>query len=100
MRCLLIAALLAAPLHAAAPPVQPKKLVLIAGKKSHGPVGNGIHDYGWSVRLIRAMLQRSNVAQGVRVEAHLGGWPRDPATLNDADAVLVISDGRDGMLYE
>src|SRR5262249_11543197 len=39
-------------------------------------------------------------AQDVRVEAHLGGWPRDPATLNDADAVLVISDGRDGTLYE
>jgi type 1 glutamine amidotransferase len=100
MRCLLIAALLAAPLHAAAPPVKPKKLVLIAGKKSHGPVGNGIHDYGWSVRLIRAMLQRSNVAQDVRVEAHLGAWPRDPATLNDADTVLIISDGRDGTLYE
>ncbi|MGL4555154.1 MAG: ThuA domain-containing protein [Gemmataceae bacterium] len=99
MRCLLIAALVAAPLHAAAPPVKPKKIVLIAGKKSHGPEGNGVHDYGWSVRLIRAMLARSNAAQAVRVEAHLGGWPRDPE-LADADAVLVVSDGRDGTRYE
>ncbi|MFG0240079.1 MAG: hypothetical protein ACF8CY_03335, partial [Gimesia chilikensis] len=27
-----------------------KKVVLIAGPKSHGPVGNGIHDYPWSVK--------------------------------------------------
>lgn len=100
MRYLLVITLLASPLHAAAPPVQPKKIVLISGKKSHGPEGNGIHDYGWSVRLIRTMIQRSNVAQDVRIEAHFGGWPRDPATLNDADSVLILSDGRDGNLFE
>src|ERR1700679_315637 len=75
-----------------------KKIVLIAGKKSHGPVGNGIHDYPWSVKLIKVMLDNSNVAEHVRVEYHLDGWPRDEKTLDDANAIMVISDGRDGNL--
>jgi type 1 glutamine amidotransferase len=86
--------------QAAAPPVRKKKIVLIAGKKSHGPEGNGIHDYGWSAKLLHVMLERSNVRDSVRVEHHLDGWPRDPRTLEDADAIMVLSDGRDGNLYE
>lgn len=74
----------------------PRKIVLIAGPKSHGPTGNGIHDYPWSVKLIKVMLDNSNVNEQVRVEYHLDGWPEDPGTLNDADAIMVISDGRDG----
>ena len=35
-----------------------KQIVLIAGKKSHGPEGNGIHDYAWSVRLLKVLLDR------------------------------------------
>lgn len=77
----------------------PKKVVLIAGPKSHGPVGNGIHDYPWSVKLLKVMLDNSNVREQVRVEYHLDGWPADPTTLNDADAIMVISDGRDGDKY-
>lgn len=78
----------------------PKKLVLIAGKKSHGPEGNGIHDYPWSVKLLKVMLDNSNVSEKVRVEYHLDGWPKDEQTLDDADAIMVISDDRDGDLYE
>jgi len=77
-----------------------KKIVLLAGKKSHGPVGNGIHDYGWSVQLLKVMLDSSNVKDRVKVEIHLDGWPRDPKTLEDADTIMVISDGRDGDRYE
>ncbi len=73
-----------------------KKVVLIAGPKSHGPVGNGIHDYPWSVKLLKVMLDNSNIQDQVRVEYHLDGWPENPATLNDADTIMVISDGRDG----
>ncbi len=80
-------------------PAPLKKIVLIAGPKSHGPVGNGIHDYPWSVKLLKVMLDNSNVADRVRVECHLDGWPADPATLDDADAILVVSDGRDGDLF-
>ena len=49
----------------------PKKIVLIAGKKSHGPEGNGIHDYPWSVKLLKVLLDNSNVKDRVRVEFHL-----------------------------
>jgi N-acyl-D-glutamate deacylase len=77
-----------------------KKIVLIAGRKSHGPVGNGIHDYGWSVKLLKTMLENSNIKGQVKVEIHLDGWPKDPTTLADADTIMVVSDGRDGKLFE
>jgi type 1 glutamine amidotransferase len=82
-------------------PEKPRhKIVLIAGKKSHGPIGNGIHDYGWSVRLLKVMLDNSNIKERIKVEYHLDGWPRDPKTLDDVDSIMVISDGRDGDKFE
>lgn len=77
-----------------------KKIVLIAGKKSHGPEGNGIHDYPWSVKLLKVMLDNSDVRDQLRVEYHRDGWPADESTLLDANTIVIISDGRDGDLYE
>lgn len=86
---------------AAEQPAAPrKKIVLLAGKKSHGPEGNGIHDYARSARLLKVMLEASTIRDRLRVEVHPGGWPRDPSTLDDADTILVVSDGRDGTLFE
>src|SRR3954462_8418263 len=65
-----------------------RKVVLIAGVKSHGPEGNGLHDYGWSVRLLHAMLEQSNVKDQRRVEHHLDGWPKDPKAVEDADTIV------------
>lgn len=76
-----------------------KKIVLIAGKKSHGPVGNGQHDYGWSVLLLKALLESSNVADKIAVTVHLDGWPRDEKAVADADTIMVVSDGRDGNAF-
>ena len=45
----------------------PRKIVLIAGVKSHGPEGNRIHDYSWTARLLKASLETSNVKDSVRV---------------------------------
>jgi type 1 glutamine amidotransferase len=78
----------------------PRKIVLIAGKKSHGPEGNRIHDYPWSVKLLKVLFDQSNVRQKVRVETHFDGWPKHERTLDDADTVVVISDGRDGDKFE
>ena len=75
------------------------KIVILAGPKSHGPVGNGMHDYGWSAKLLKVMLDNSNVADQVRVEIHLDGWPEDPGALDDAATIMVISDGRDGKAF-
>ena len=97
--CIAALLLIAAPSNLEAADA-PKKIVLIAGKKSHGPVGNGIHDYGWSVRLLKVMLDNSSIKERVKVEVHLDGWPRDPKTLEDADTIMIVSDGRDGNQYE
>ncbi len=77
----------------------PRKIVVIAGKKSHGPEGNRIHDYPWSAKLIKVMFDNSNIADKVRVEYHRDGWPADQTSLQDADAIMIISDGRDGDAY-
>jgi type 1 glutamine amidotransferase len=77
----------------------PKKIVLIAGKKSHGPEGNGQHDYNWSARLLKTALDESNIKDRVRVEVHLNGWPKEEKTLDDAATIMIISDGRDGDKY-
>ena len=79
---------------------EPRKIVVIAGKKSHGPEGNGIHDYGWSARLIKVMLDNSNVAERVSTQFFLDGWPEQTDALETADTIAVISDGRDGDLFE
>jgi type 1 glutamine amidotransferase len=73
-----------------------RKIVLIAGPKSHGPEDNGIHDYPWDAKLLKVMLDNSNVADQVWVQCCLDGWPADPSVLEDADAIVIESDGRDG----
>ncbi|MDB6173283.1 MAG: pyrrolo-quinoline quinone [Chthoniobacteraceae bacterium] len=82
------------------PPGALKKVVLLAGKKSHGPEGNRIHDYLWSARLIKTMIEHSNVRDRVRVELHADGWPKDETSLEDADTIMILSDGRDGDKFE
>lgn len=74
----------------------PKKIVLIAGIKSHGP---GVHEYEKSVKLLKVMLDRSPNAGDLQTEVHFGGWPQDPSTLDDADTIMTISDGQDGDKY-
>lgn len=74
-------------------PAPPQKIVLIAGKKSHGP---GAHDYERTMRLFKVMLDQSNIAANIRTEVHENGWPADPSTLDTADTIVFYSDGRDG----
>lgn len=70
-----------------------RKIVLIAGIKSHGP---GAHEYLKSIRLLKVMLDSSPNLKGVRTELVFNGWPESPATLEDADTVMTLSDGPDG----
>ena len=80
------------------PQPERKRLVLIAGQKSHGPEGNRIHDYPWSVRLLKATLENSSFRDQIEVVDHYNGWPTDSAVFEAADAIIVISDGRDGAI--
>lgn len=69
-----------------------RKVVLIAGRKSHGP---GAHEYLKSVKLLKVLLDRAPNLHGVETEVYFNGWPDDPKTLNSADTIVVVSDGQD-----
>src|SRR5262245_11411736 len=78
---------------------RPRKVVLIAGEldKTHP---KGTHEYEKSVRLLKHCLETSPNLRGVRAEVHLHGWPRDDSTLNDADAIVIVSSGSDRKLQD
>jgi len=74
-----------------------RRIVILAGRKSHGPEGNGIHDYPAQARLLHSCLKRCQLADRmtiVRIED--GEW--SSIEVRKADCVIVISDGRDGDL--
>jgi len=75
----------------------PKKVVLIAGTVHQGAGGHppGTHEYELSARLLKHALQTSPNAPPINAEVHLNGWPRDERTLDDADTIVVLSDGAD-----
>ncbi len=75
----------------------PRHIVIVAGAKSHGPAGNGIHDYPAQARLVHDALQRSTLGDRLSItRAEDNAWPGD--AIADADCLVVISDGRDGDL--
>ena len=74
--------------------IKAKKIVLIAGAITGHP--KEAHEYEKSVVLLKHLLDTSPNLQGkIRTEAHFKGWPRDASTLDDADTIVIISDGCD-----
>lgn len=67
-----------------------RKIVLIAGKKSHGP---GEHEYLKSVRLLKVLLDRAPNLPGIETKIYFDGWPQDASVLDSADSIVLISDG-------
>lgn len=72
---------------------QPVKIVLIAGKQSHG---SGEHQHKEGVLLLKKCLDTSPNVKGVKVETHFDDWPKNDTALDDAAAILIYSDGRGG----
>jgi type 1 glutamine amidotransferase len=70
----------------------PRKVVFIAGTKSHGP---GEHEYEKSLKLLRDCLENSTNAGVFETELHLDGWPEEDATLENAHSIVLYSDGSD-----
>ncbi len=66
-----------------------RKIVLIAGKDSHGAT---THAHTAGVRLLKQHLDAAGIA-GIRTEVVTGGWPAEAKTLDDAAAILLFSDG-------
>ena len=71
----------------AAMPTATKKLVLIAGKPSHGP---GLHEFHAGCLLLRKCLAAT---PGLEVSVHPNHWVSDESVLETADAVLIYADG-------
>ena len=67
-----------------------RKLVLMAGKPSHGPLE---HEYNGGVTLLKKWL--ANVPNLDVVVQH-DGWPADPDTFKGASAILCFADGGGG----
>ena len=70
---------------------QKKKVVLIAGKPSHGYAQHA----HWAGCLLLAKQLNANVP-GLSAEVVRNGWPADARLLNDADAIVVYADGGAG----
>lgn len=64
-----------------------KKIVLIAGKPSHGP---GSHEHNAGVLLLQKCLDE---IPGIKTDVHLNGWPEDDHFFDGADAIVLYMDG-------
>lgn len=69
-----------------------RKVVFLAGAKSHGP---GDHEYEHALRYLKECLGRAENVGEFRSEIYLNGWPDDESVLDDASAVVIYSDGSD-----
>jgi len=86
---LLALALGLAPLSSEAKTADGKqKLVLVAGKPSHGPRE---HEYNAGMLLLAKCLAQG--APDLKVDVVTNGWPEDESVFNDADAVVFFMDG-------
>ena len=85
----LIAVFLSAPVPAAAGGSK-KKIVMIAGPKSHGYAG---HEFKAGCLLLKRSLDEN--APEVETVVHLNGWPRDPRALDGADCIVLYMNGGD-----
>ena len=64
------------------------KIVLIAGKDSHG---TSAHNWGDGVDLLsNALVKESGL--NIETAVHKGGWPSDPSILKGAATIVILSD--------
>ena len=67
-----------------------RKIVLVAGPPSHGP---GEHEHRAGCLLLQKCL---NQVPGINAVVVSNGWPADVSVFNDANAIVIYSDGGDG----
>ena len=71
-------------------PTAPKKIVLIAGKGSHG---TGAHAHTEGIKLLKGCLDTATNVKGFTTTAVYGGWRKDQSVLDGAATIVVFSDG-------
>ncbi|HQX52482.1 MAG TPA: DUF1080 domain-containing protein [Planctomycetaceae bacterium] len=69
----------------------PKKVAFIAGNPSHG---YGAHEHRAGCMLLADELNNSNL--GIAATVYTKGWPEDDSVLDDADTIVIYSDGGGG----
>ena len=67
-----------------------KKIVLIAGRPSHGP---GDHEFRAGSLLLKKCLDQT---PGITSTVHANGWPTEASAFEGADALLIYADGGEG----
>ena len=67
-----------------------KKIVLIAGKPSHGPAQ---HEHRAGCLLIKNCLDN---IPGISSVVYSNGWPNEAGAFDGADAIIIYADGGDG----
>jgi len=70
------------------PLVDRKKVVMVAGKPSHGP---GAHEFNAGCLLLKKCLDEN--APQVLATVYRSGWPSDPTAFDNADAIMLYMDG-------
>jgi type 1 glutamine amidotransferase len=68
-----------------------KKLVMVAGRPSHGP---GAHEFRAGCLLLEKCLDEA--CPQLVTAVYPGGWPTDPTAFDNADAVFFFADGGTG----
>lgn len=68
-----------------------KKLVLVAGRPSHGP---GQHEHRAGVLLLEQCLDAAGLP--LVTASYFKGWPDDPSAFDNADAIFFFADGGSG----
>ena len=69
---------------------EPKKILLVAGRPSHGP---GDHEFNAGCMLLAKCL---NQTPGITATVEKGGWPSDEKAFEGIDAVFFYMDGGAG----
>ena len=69
-----------------------KKLLLLAGRASHK---QGAHEFRAGCLLFQKCLQES-VGHSLITAVYTDGWPTDPTAFDNADGILLFSDGGNG----
>ncbi|MHC4703903.1 MAG: ThuA domain-containing protein, partial [Planctomycetota bacterium] len=68
------------------------KIALLAAAPSHG---EGHHDWDQDAEFIKQCLLEAPNVGDLTIEIHNNGWPANPRDLDDADAIVFLTDGRD-----
>ena len=67
-----------------------KTIAFIAGTPSHG---EGVHEWDQDAQFLKQCLHGAANIESLNIDIHYNGWPQNPRDLDDADAIVFLSDG-------